>query len=331
MVAFKLNEKGVIAKAITPFPDLFGVMKGFRSLIEKSGGYMKGKIVKGIAGFYYVHAEDDVIYECKAKGKFRKDKKKPLVGDLVRIQCLDKRERIGNIEELLPRTSELIRPMVANVDQALVMFAATSPAPNLNLLDRFLITMQKQNIPVIICFNKVDLASEEEQRRLREIYKESQYQIHFISVCKKIGLDVLESMIRGKTTVLAGPSGVGKSSLVNWLHPQANMETGQISHKIQRGRHTTRHSEFFNIGNDTYVLDTPGFSSIFIDQYEPNELKDYFPEFTPYEEACKFVGCVHIGEKVCGVKQAVQDKKISQSRYDNYVLFYQECKQRKRY
>ncbi len=292
---------------------------------------MKGKIIKGIAGFYYVHAEDGEIYECKAKGKFRKDKKKPLVGDLVQIQCLDEKEKIGNIEEMLPRTNELIRPTVANVDQAFVMFAATSPAPNLNLLDRFLITMESQNIPVIICFNKIDLASEEEKKQLEEIYKASGYQIHFLSVKKKIGFDGLNSILKGKTTVLAGPSGVGKSSLVNWLHPQANMEIGQVSRKIQRGRHTTRHSEFFNIGNDTYVLDTPGFSSIFVDHYEPNELKDYFPEFTPYEEACKFIGCVHVGETVCGVKQAVQDGMISKSRYDNYVLFYQECKLKKRY
>ena len=294
-----------------------------------NGGCMRGKIVKGIAGFYYVNAEDGTLYECKAKGKFRKDKKKPLVGDFVRIQCLD--EKTGNIEELLPRKNALVRPAVANIDQALVVFAAASPEPNLNLLDRFLVTMESQAIKVIICLNKIDLVAEEEIQRLKKIYEPCGYELHLISVQEEAGLEELKTILAGKTTVLAGPSGVGKSTLMNWLHPEANMETGSVSEKIQRGRHTTRHSEFFCIGDNTYLLDTPGFSSIFVEQYEPDELKDYFPEFASYEKNCKFIGCVHVGETVCGVKQAVQEGKISQSRYDNYVLFYQECKQKKRY
>lgn len=292
---------------------------------------MKGKIIKGIGGFYYVHAEDGCQYECKAKGKFRKDKKKPLVGDMVEIQCLDEKEKLGTIQELLPRKNSLIRPAVANVDQALVVFAATSPEPNLNLLDRFLVTMESQQIPVIICFNKTDLASEKDVLRLKQIYEPTGYEVHLISVEEKKGLETIQSIIEEKTTVLAGPSGVGKSSLVNWLHPDANMETGQISKKIQRGRHTTRHSEFFSIGKNTYLLDTPGFSSVFIDHYEPEKLKECFPEFSKYEQECKFIGCVHVGETVCAVKQAVKDGLIHSSRYENYVLFYQECKQRKRY
>ena len=240
-----------------------------------NGGCMRGKIVKGIAGFYYVNAEDGTLYECKAKGKFRKDKKKPLVGDFVRIQCLD--EKTGNIEELLPRKNALVRPAVANIDQALVVFAAASPEPNLNLLDRFLVTMECQAIKVIICLNKIDLVAEEEIQRLKKIYEPCGYELHLISVQEEAGLEELKTILAGKTTVLAGPSGVGKSTLMNWLHPEANMETGAVSEKIQRGRHTTRHSEFFCIGDNTYLLDTPGFSSIFVEQYEPDELKDYFP------------------------------------------------------
>lgn len=292
---------------------------------------MKGKIIKGIAGFYYVKAEDGVLYECKAKGIFRKEKIKPLVGDCVEIQCLDGENRLGNIEQILPRDNALIRPAVANVDQALVVFASVSPAPNLNLLDRFLMMMEKQQIPVTICFNKTDLAKEPELEKLKQIYSTCGYPISFISVREKTGIESIRAFLRGKTTVLAGPSGVGKSSLLNLLYPEADMEIGSISEKIQRGKHTTRHSEFFCTDKDTYLLDTPGFSSMTVDGYQPEELQEYFPEFQEYLDGCRFIGCSHVAERDCGIKEAVADGKISQSRYDNYVLFYRECKDRKKY
>jgi len=290
---------------------------------------MKGKIIKGIAGFYYVHDGRSKIYECKAKGVFRNRNIKPLVGDDVEFMVLDEKE--GNIDAILPRKNKLIRPAVSNVDQAVVVFAVTEPLPNLNLLDRFLVMMERQEIPVIICFNKIDLSGGKEIEELRAIYGPAGYTLHFISTYEAAGLEKLHELIAGKTTVLAGPSGVGKSSITNFLQPEARMETGVVSEKIKRGKHTTRHSELFFVENGTYMMDTPGFSSMYIEDLEPNELKDYFPEFSEYEEECRFLGCIHVGEKVCGVKTAVADGKISRSRYDNYLLLYQELKDKRRY
>ena len=292
---------------------------------------MKGKIIKGIAGFYYVHDGRSKIYECKAKGVFRNRNIKPLVGDDVEFMVLDEKEGTGNIDAILPRKNKLIRPAVSNVDQAVVVFAVTEPLPNLNLLDRFLVMMERQEIPVIICFNKIDLSGGKEIEELRAIYGPAGYTLHFISTYEAAGLEKLHELIAGKTTVLAGPSGVGKSSITNFLQPEARMETGVVSEKIKRGKHTTRHSELFFVENGTYMMDTPGFSSMYIEDLEPNELKDYFPEFSEYEEECRFLGCIHVGEKVCGVKTAVADGKISRSRYDNYLLLYQEIKDKRRY
>lgn len=292
---------------------------------------MTGKIIKGIAGFYYVHAEDQVVYECKAKGIFRNKKIKPLVGDNVEITVLSNDPPEGNIDQILKRTNTLIRPAVANIDQALVVFAITDPEPNLNLLDRFLVMMERSDVPVTIAFNKVDLVGEEVMERYRSIYEPAGYPVMFLSTYDQVGIGKVKEYLRGKTTALAGPSGVGKSSLTNQILPEANMETGTISEKIKRGKHTTRHSELFCPEPGTFLMDTPGFSSIFVEEMELQELKDYFPEFEPYEDECKFLGCVHIGEKVCGVKNAVAEGKISSSRYENYRLFYQEVKDKRRY
>ena len=274
---------------------------------------MTGKIIKGIAGFYYVNDGRNHVYQCKAKGVFRNRKIKPLVGDNVEFSVLDEGEKEGN------------------VDQALVVFAVTHPEPNLNLLDRFLVMMGIQGVPVIICFNKVDLGEAGLVDKYRAIYERAGYEVHFVSTYDDTGLEEMRKILRGKTSVLAGPSGVGKSSLTNCIQPQAAMETGDISHKIERGRHTTRHSELFYVEEDTYMMDTPGFSSMFIDTLEPGELKDYFPEFGPYEDECKFLGCVHVGERVCGVKEALKRGELSASRYDNYILMYEDLKNKRRY
>ncbi len=292
---------------------------------------MQGKIVKGIAGFYYIHTPDNLVYECKAKGIFRKEKLKPLVGDNVEMKVLDEEKRTGNIEEILERKNELIRPAVSNVDQALVIFAAAKPEPNLNLLDRFLISMEKQDIETIVCFNKMDEASEAVIEKLRHIYEGCGYKVLFTSALLEKGVEGIKNLLKDKTTVLAGPSGVGKSSLINLIQPDANMETGSISEKIQRGKHTTRHSELFFIDGSSYIMDTPGFSSLYIDNMEKEELKEYFSEFHQYEEECRFSGCVHINEPGCGVKEALKNGQISQARYDNYVLMYEELKDKKKY
>lgn len=290
---------------------------------------MTGKIIKGIAGFYYVHTEAGV-FECKAKGVFRKEKRKPLVGDNVEIEIMNEDELLGNIIEIFPRSNSLIRPASANIDQALVIFSIIKPNPNYNLLDRFLITMEKQQIPTVICFNKKDIASPEEQEELRMAYCNSGCEILFASGKENQGLSRLRDVLRGKTTVVAGPSGVGKSTIVNAITPEANMQTGEISRKIERGKHTTRHAELFAVEKDTYIMDTPGFTSLSVDEMEKEELKEYYPEFAEYEPFCKFGGCVHISEPVCGVKDALEEGKISQIRYQNYKLIYEELKAKKR-
>ncbi len=292
---------------------------------------MQGKIIKGIAGFYYVHVEGRGTYECKAKGIFRKDHIKPLVGDNVQMDLLDEEQMLGNIREILPRQSVLLRPAVANVDQALIIFAIVKPNPNFNLLDRFLIRMERQKLPVIICFNKQDIATPEEKAALRQAYESCGYRVMFISALENEGLEEVRQALNGKTTTVAGPSGVGKSSLINRLSPQANMETGAISAKIERGRHTTRHSEIIALGEETYIVDTPGFTSLAISEITKEELGSYYPEFVQYEPYCRFSGCAHISEPSCGVKEAVEAGRISRVRYDNYRVLYQELKEIKRY
>ncbi|MEE0752729.1 ribosome small subunit-dependent GTPase A [Frisingicoccus sp.] len=292
---------------------------------------MQGKIIKGIGGFYYIHAEHQGIYECKAKGVFRNRKIKPLVGDNVEIDVIDEAEKKGNIRDILPRKNELIRPAVANIDQALVFFAAAQPEPNLGLLDRFLLQMEYRNIPTVIGFNKCDLTETDRIRELEEAYGRSGYPLIFVSVREEQGLENLKAMLAGKTTALAGPSGAGKSSLMNWLLPEAEMETGAVSEKIKRGRHTTRHSELFHLGEGTYLFDTPGFSSLYLADFTDETLKLYFREFSDFEGECRFTGCNHINEPDCGIKKALEDGKISRVRYEHYVQMYQELKEHRRY
>lgn len=292
---------------------------------------MQGKIVKGISGFYYVHIAESGIYECKAKGAFRNQKIKPLVGDNVRIVVLNEEEKKGNIEEILPRKNELIRPAVANIDMALVIFAAAKPQPNLNLLDRFLIMMEYQNVPVTICLNKKDLVDDAVLQEFAAIYADCGYRMVYTSAKCEEGIGELAELLKGKTTAVAGPSGVGKSSLINRLSPEAKMETGAISEKIERGKHTTRHSEILPLQKDTYIMDTPGFSTLNIPGLEKEELCLYYPEFAQYEPYCRFKGCSHIGEPDCGVKDALAEGNISRQRYENYKLLYEELKGMKKY
>jgi len=292
---------------------------------------MQGKIIKGIAGFFYVNVEHEGIYTCKAKGVFRNNSVTPLVGDNVELEVLDKNEMTGNITAILPRRNELIRPASANVDQALVIFAAAEPEPNLNLLDRFLVTMQRQSVETIICFNKRDIVNENEIRLLEETYEKCGHRVLFASVRRRQGINKIREVLRGKTTVLAGPSGVGKSSLMNELQPEANMETGSISEKIKRGKQTTRHTELIRIEENTFLMDTPGFSSLYVNDMEKEELRHYFVEFTEYEDDCRFLSCSHIKEPGCGVKAALENGLISKIRYDNYVLLYEELQKKKKY
>lgn len=297
----------------------------------RSSNIMKGKIVKGIAGFYYVHAAGSGVYECKAKGVFRREGIKPLVGDDVEIEILDENDMEGNITEILPRKNELIRPAVANIDQALVVFAVTEPDPHFNLLDRFLVMMERKDIPTVLCFNKTDIAGSPELENLEKIYSGCGCPLVFTSAREQQNIARLKAFLKGKTTAIAGPSGVGKSSLINLLQSQVKMETGTISRKIARGKHTTRHSELLVINEDSYIMDTPGFSSLYVNNFDKEELKYCFPEFEPYEGKCRFNGCDHIHEPGCAVKEAVEQGKIHRIRYEDYAEMYRELQERKRY
>ena len=290
---------------------------------------MEGRIIKAIAGFYYVHNGIDV-YECRARGVFRNKGIKPLVGDIAEIEVLDSENRKGNITGIKDRKSFLIRPAVANPEQALIVFAGAKPAPNFNLLDKFLTMMKIKGIPVAIAVSKTDITDEGKLKEFDKIYSKY-YKVIEISVKEEKGMAEIEEFLAGKFTVLAGPSGVGKSTLTNYLAPEADMETGEISKKIERGKQTTRHAQLFYIGKGGYICDTPGFGSLELFDVDKRELKDYFPEFVEYTDDCKFNGCIHIGEKDCGVKKALEEEKISESRYKNYLLMYEELSNKKEY
>ena len=296
---------------------------------------MQGKIIKGIAGFYYVHVEACGIYECKAKGIFRNKKIKPLVGDNVLIDVIDEDNKKGNISDILERKNELIRPASANIDQAMVIFAVKSPEPNYNLLDRFILMMDYQDVPTVDVFNKTDLVEEKDIEELRKIYEKCGCKVIFISAYDNTGIDILIDTLKDKTTILAGPSGVGKSSLTNIILPDRKEEgeiskTGDVS-RIGRGRHTTRHSEIFNVTGSTYICDTPGFTSLNLPELEKEQVRFYFNEFDEYEGTCRFNGCVHINEPDCAVKMAVEKGVISRRRYTSYVELYEEIKNQKKY
>ena len=220
---------------------------------------------------------------------------------------------------------------MANIDQALVVFAVKKPDPHFNLLDRFLVMMERQEIPVIICFNKKDIADEPEIESLEKTYEACGYRVIFASAREGENILEIKEALKGKTTTVAGPSGVGKSSLINCLQENVNMETGSISRKIERGKHTTRHSEIIPIAADTYIMDTPGFSTLYIPGFEKEDLQNFYPEFKEYEPYCRFKGCSHISEPDCGVKEALAEGKISPLRYENYKLLYEELKDVKKY
>lgn len=288
---------------------------------------MKGKIIKGIGGFYYVKTEEGLI-ECKARGKFRHKDIKPMVGDNVEI--LVQNNGKGVIEDISERFSQLIRPTVSNVTQAFVVFAIKNPDINFDLLNRFLVLCEHNSIDVVVCLNKVDLVSDEERDEVKNRINSIGYEVLFINAKKAIGIELLKEKLNNNVTVLCGPSGAGKSTLINTLTEKYHMETGEVSEKIGRGKHTTRHSELIDV-EDGYIVDTPGFSTLEVTFIEKEELRYCFPEFLEYNNNCKFRGCLHHKEPNCAVKEAVEDGKINTYRYNFYIKTLEEILDGRKY
>ena len=291
---------------------------------------INGKIIKGIGGFYYVDTENG-LYECRARGIFRKNKITPLVGDRVSISVVDEENKKGVVEEIEERDTELVRPPIANVDKALIVFAIKNPSPNLSLLDRFIVLAEKENLEIVIVFTKVDLDADGELlEELKSIYEVSGYKVIPVSNKLKLNIDKIKEELKENTVVFAGPSGVGKSSLLNEVDKNFELKTGEVSDKIKRGKHTTRHAELLKLECGGMVADTPGFSSLTLDDIDESELKEYFIEFDKYDE-CRFGSrCIHENEPSCAVKEAVENGEISKKRYESYIQLLNEIRSGKR-
>lgn len=286
-----------------------------------------GIILKGYGGFYYVKADEE-IYECKARGIFRKDGMNLYAGDRVVFSVIDDAKKIGNIDEIKTRETQLIRPAVANVNQIAIVVSVKSPGPDFYLLDKLLITARLKDIDCLICINKIDLDELNEAESIIDAYNKAGYKLIKLSSKENIGFSELEKELIGKITVLAGQSGVGKSTILNYIMESIVMKTGDISEKIDRGKHTTRHAELLELKNGGYFVDTPGFSSFELSDIEGNELENYYPEFDNYLNKCKFTGCSHITEPGCSVKEALGESLIDAGRYERYIEFYNMLKQK---
>lgn len=289
---------------------------------------MDGLIVKGIGGFYYVKDNSGNVTQCRARGSFKNEGITPCVGDEVRFEILEDKD--GIVEEIYPRKNIFIRPPISNVDLIVIVIAATKPKPNMFIIDRFLVMAEKSNTDILLCINKVDGAKPKEIEKLKEIYGNI-YDMVFTSGVTSEGTEELKEHLKGKKTAFAGPSGVGKSTLINSLQPGFNLETGTISSKTKRGRHTTRHVEIFDMDFGGMIYDTPGFTSFDILEASEDELQLFYPEIAKYKGQCKYDDCMHLKEPECKVIEALQRGEIHSSRYNSYKEQIEEIRNRKKY
>ena len=290
---------------------------------------IEGRIIKGIGGFYYIETEKG-LYECRARGIFRKNKITPLVGDFVKISVVDEDNKKGVVEEIQERKTELVRPPIANVNKALIVFAVKNPTPHLSLLDRVIVLAERENLEIVIILTKIDLDDDNTFEKIKNIYEPCGYKVIGVSNLENKNIDKVKEELKDNTVVFAGPSGVGKSSLLNQIDSNFQLKTGDVSDKIKRGKHTTRHAELFELKFGGMVADTPGFSSLTLDDIEDIDLKDYFIEFEYYDD-CKFGSrCIHQNEPNCAVKEAVENGEIPKERYESYIQLLNEIRQGKR-
>ena len=291
---------------------------------------MQGRIIRGVGGFYYLDNGKEV-YECRARGVFRKNGEKPLVGDLVEFHVTDEAEKEGSVDRILERKNQIVRPELANVDRIFLCFSASVPEPNYDMLNRYLALSTLNEIPVSLAVTKSDLVTKEEQEEIAEAFHAAPYPLFFISAFEKTGLSELKAAMKNGVNALAGPSGAGKSTLLNALMGEAVMEVGELSAKIARGKNTTRHSELFRIEEDSWLFDTPGFTSVDIAPLLDVPPEQMFPEFEPYLNACRFNGCRHLKEPDCAVRRAVKEGTLSRIRYRSYVRIMEELSGIRRY
>ena len=290
---------------------------------------MEGLIVKGIGGFYYVDTGSEII-EAKGRGIFKKDGITLAVGDRVELEIIDEAEKKGVINSIYPRKNQFIRPPIVNVDTFVVVFAASKPKPNLVLVDKFLVMAEMHGVEAIICINKRDLVSPEILGEYKAIY-ENIYPVIAVSARTGEGMDELKNALSAKTAALAGPSGVGKSTIINALVPHANMETGSISEKTKRGKHTTRHAEIFKAEGGGRIFDTPGFTSFEIMEADEDSLMHYYPDIEHFSGDCYYDNCRHLKEPQCAVREALKEGKIHRLRYESYSANMEEIKNRKKF
>ena len=284
----------------------------------------QGIITKGVGGFYDVLVDGDVV-RCRARGIFRKDNIVPMVGDKVTISIKDKA-----IVEIHPRKNQLLRPAVANIDLLGIVLAPTHPEPDFYLIDKLMVSAENNGIKVMLLINKVDLVGDKEVRDIMDIYKSTQYPIITLSCKEQIGFENLKDIIKDNIVTLAGQSGVGKSSIINVLCPEKELETGQLSEKIRRGRHTTRHTKLLILPSGGMIVDTPGFSTMNMNEVMPEDLSYLYPDFLDYMHQCRFNGCMHDQEPGCKVKEAVAEGVISQGRYERYIRILNELREFRR-
>lgn len=289
----------------------------------------EGRIVSSIGGFYYVEAAnleetENCIYECRARGIFRKNKITPLVGDIVTIDLLE--EGKGALSVVAERRNQLVRPPVANVDQLVIVIAVADPSPVALVIDQMIAIAEKNDIEPVIVINKTDLG---DAAIWEETYRKAGFPVVALSALDDVSVEPLRHLLTGKISAFTGNSGVGKSSLLNALYPELALETGEISQKLGRGRHTTRTVTLYRLPEGGYIADTPGFSSLDMERAQPllkDELPDCFREFADYIGECRFTSCAHVKEKDCAIRQAVDEGKIARSRYDSYVELYEQVK-----
>nr|WP_300005814.1 ribosome small subunit-dependent GTPase A [Tissierella sp.] len=290
---------------------------------------LEGRIVKGVGGLYFIKTSQGII-KSRARGVFRIENRTPLIGDLVTIR-ISEEDNMGYIIDIKERKTELLRPPVANITKAIVVMSVKDPDINTWLLDKFLLMAEYENLHTLIVFNKSDLDSER-SGKLKEIYEKAGYEVIITSTTLNKGIDEVRKHLQNNISVFAGPSGVGKSSLLNMIDARLKLETGDISSKSKRGKHTTRHIELLDLDENSFVLDSPGFSSLNLDFIDDeSEVRNYFREIHEYGRNCKFQSCLHNKEPGCAVKSAVENDDIDNNRYANYLLLLEEVKNIRRY